>query len=321
VLRGTESIASTVVHETRTTGDGHVTSGDRRLSPEEAKRLWKRAVELQTEAADALEGTGRKAAATVGHQIGADFALAEVKEAAAAAGIEPRFVDRALAESDDAHESGSARSRLTKWLLGRGAGLLVASRRFESPPKAVHDALLATFATHDMTLIEVGEPVGDGGSSLSFALCTAKSSDPDYMRDLRRAGVREVHVCLEPSGADGCVVTLSAAAGQRAERKVTLGAAGAAAAGVVGGWGFGAMSAFATLQLGVGGVLGGTAIGAAMLLGTATGSGLGLRVTRNAQRLARRHGKEALDRLLQLAGVRLQHRTLDSAAGPSLPTS
>ena len=73
------------------------------LSPERAAAVWKRAAQLQAEAAQRLDERSR-ALAVRGEPDDADphdFTLDEVRAAALEAGIAPEFVALAVAAEDD----------------------------------------------------------------------------------------------------------------------------------------------------------------------------------------------------------------------------
>ena len=72
---------------------------EQRLSEEVAARLWKRAAELQSEAARRIEATSlQETEADNSEPATEGYALGHVRQAAEEAGISGEFVDAALAE-------------------------------------------------------------------------------------------------------------------------------------------------------------------------------------------------------------------------------
>ncbi len=65
---------------------------DTRISEEEARALWRRAAELQAEAARRLEERSRQLAPSDPAEVDG-YRLGDVRAAAADAGISPEFVD------------------------------------------------------------------------------------------------------------------------------------------------------------------------------------------------------------------------------------
>ncbi|MGH7576371.1 MAG: hypothetical protein ACREM1_14750 [Longimicrobiales bacterium] len=84
-----------------------------RLSEEEAQRVWKRAADLQSAAAD--RGSHPTVVSTESTESGGQtgYNLSQVRQAAAEVGIAPEFVALALAEEQDADVG--PRDRIDRW--------------------------------------------------------------------------------------------------------------------------------------------------------------------------------------------------------------
>jgi hypothetical protein len=284
-----------------------VTDDERRISREEARRLWKRAAELQTEASTRLDRESGDDASQGAGDLDSGYPLAQVRAAAADAGIAPEFVDLALAEGGELESPGSPRSRLARWLSGPGGRSAIASCRFEYSASVVQAAVLRVFPNHHLTLID-SRPIGpNDGGALTFALSVGPSEGIDFIRDLyQRAGVREVHLRIEPRGEAACVVVVSAPLRTSAEGHLVHGLISTVAGGAIGAWSVGALGAFAVLQLGVTSLVAGASIGVAMALGLGAGGRIGLGVSRTGFQTIQRAGAVALERLLQLVAVDLR---------------
>ena len=141
---------------------------DTRVTEERARLIWKRAAELQAEAAARLEERSRLLAPGEEGQTG-DFELADVRTAAVEAGISPEFVDLALAETKTipakTHSEG-AEARAKRFLGSSWVNGVEVTRVIEAPPKAVYEALQRVLpsARYALLLVDtLGErPLEDG---------------------------------------------------------------------------------------------------------------------------------------------------------------
>ena len=142
------------------------------LSEEQAGAVWKRAAQLQAEAAARLERDSRDAVATSTQRSlpTEGYRARDVEAAAIEAGISKRFVDVALAELQRGGPVSPAISRgwsdaVARWLIG-GAETVRVSRVIHRPPAEALRALGPSFAAGDMRL-QLRETIGphplDGG--------------------------------------------------------------------------------------------------------------------------------------------------------------
>lgn len=148
---------------------------ERVISEEEARAIWRRAAELQAEAATRLRqryqlpqqasSSGGSSDPTSGYRLG------DVERAAVEAGIASEFVTLALAEGPsagplDAVEPSSREERVWRTMLGTSRRSLLVARRFAAPPRLVLEAIGQTVAQFpwEMTLRDTvgGHPL-DGG--------------------------------------------------------------------------------------------------------------------------------------------------------------
>ena len=145
------------------------------LSEAQAAAIWRRAAQLQAEAATRLE---KSSAAEASRRVESPsatsgFRARDVEQAAVEAGISQRFVALALAEVREPGsgmpalaEEGSARSRLVTTMLGTRQRSLSASRILRHPPRDVLKALGRTLQGSPF-LLSLQDQVGghplDGG--------------------------------------------------------------------------------------------------------------------------------------------------------------
>ena len=106
-----------------------------RISEEKARALWRRAAELQAEAARRLEERSRQLAPrgqSADMEEVEGYRLADVRAAAEEAGISPEFVDHALVESRNTGLVNTAQARpsaMAARFLGQPPLKLEVSRR------------------------------------------------------------------------------------------------------------------------------------------------------------------------------------------------
>ena len=160
--------------------------GHRVLSEDEASLVWRRAAQLQAEAAARLEREARAtrahavvasgtdaAAASQGAPATSTYRLQDVESAAVEAGISQRFVALALSELPKdadalsaAVEEGTARERVGRAMLGRVQRSISVSRIIRSPAREVLKSIGRTFqgVPYRMTLHDqIGAHPLDGG--------------------------------------------------------------------------------------------------------------------------------------------------------------
>jgi len=148
-----------------------------RISEEQARRLWERAAELQAEATRRREQEkGQSAGEALPGSTSGDndeaggYSLLHVREAGAEAGIQPEFVDMALAEETVLElEGGGGQTRLDRIatrLLRDGRPALEVRRSFAYPARAVwltlEDVLRGEPNEFDLLELQGGSPVEGG---------------------------------------------------------------------------------------------------------------------------------------------------------------
>lgn len=185
---------------------------DRRLSDEQARRLWQRAAELQSEAARTLEErSAGLAEREADDDPGAGYSITHVRQAALEAGISPEFVDLAIQEarSDDDPDEGIAGR-----IMGEGPRWLTVSRLYEFPAEKVFQSMQRVFPQMRLSLVDTrGEPLEGGW--MDFELPAVGLQDTHrLMVDLYHwADIREFHVRISPLGEERSEVTIRAPLG------------------------------------------------------------------------------------------------------------
>jgi len=260
-------------------------SQDDFLSQEDATRLWKRAAEIQAEAARQAEIEAASAAAgdldAASDSDPSDgYALTHVRAAAVEAGIGQEFVDAALADmrTEQALPSGSG---IARRFLGNPDDALTASRLINAPVAEVLRAMEAVMPEEPFGLSlrdRRGDP--EAGGLLIFTIPGASISgatQPGFVGQASYADLREIYASLRPVGESSCVLTLrgpiawaysinagigSLVTGGGAGLGLGVGSGSAAvAAGVLSTAGFATAAAVVAAGLVGGGLIGG-AIGA-----------------------------------------------------------
>jgi hypothetical protein len=146
-----------------------MTEPNESLSPERAAAVWKRAAQLQAEAAQRLDERSR-ALAVRGEPADADphdFTLDEVRAAALEAGIAPEFVALAVAEAGTAHEEplSPAGDRAATRYFGVSQRTLEVARTIERPAAQVYEAMQRVLPAHPWYLAlrdSTGDPLAGG---------------------------------------------------------------------------------------------------------------------------------------------------------------
>ena len=223
-----------------------------RLDSEQAMAVWRRAAELQAEAAARLEvrvrGNDTRALAPSveggspdGTSASDGFRLRDVEAAAVEAGISQRFVALALDELR-AQDLGGVRTpevsplteRLARRVFGTDQRTLAVSRVFRAPPREVLQALGRTLQTAPWQLALKdtlgGHPLDGGVLVFTFPAMV----DGSYKWTWTRYGVYvpEVRVSLAPLPGDGRACEVTMAVDLRQGLRANLIAYGAAASGV-----------------------------------------------------------------------------------------
>lgn len=276
-----------------------------RFSDEQARRLWERATQLQAEAARRREALGPGEGGSDAEGDAGDgsmgYAVEHVRQAALEAGIDPEFVDQALAEARSGMLSEEAEdTSFADRFLGPGPHWLVAEQTVKLAPREVLEALRRVFPRLKLTLVDSRGGRPEEGGVLVFEV--------DYMRammqnralmELAHASVSEVHASLHPTSDGGCRIVLKAPQVKPRRTSARVGLPSV----VVTGLGIGAAAtAIAFSVMGAGGI---TAVEALLGVSAAVGSGgaggFGFReIWRQLQNWGHRKGQKGLERLLQL---------------------
>lgn len=274
------------------------------LDEEEATRVWKRAAQLQAEAAlraEALAEAAREAEAGESEKADVDppsgYALTHVRSAALEVGIGSEFVDAALADLRvERALPQRKRLTLTRWLLRDTPDTLTARRVIEASVAGVLSATEAVFP-HDPYRLTLTDRQGDplDGGVLAFDIQGLNSPFPQgFALEAKYGGMRQVLLSLRmiEGAKPSCEVTLRSPLAW-SQNTIDLGM-GSIVTGVAAGIGGSAgVAAIVMLSaaLPVAAVL--AAIG-----GAVAGGGLGLKGYRTLHRYGTRRGLKALDGLL-----------------------
>jgi hypothetical protein len=198
------------------------------MSSEAAAELWRRAAQLQAEAALRLEERSRALGAD--HSNGADpqaFSVDEVRAAAVEAGIAPEFITLAIAELQ-ADPAGGLPAELedsaTKF-LGTSERSIELSRRIDLPAAQVYAALQRVLPVNPWLLMlrdVSGDPVSGGTMVFEMpSLMTLSGNVTPLGYHAMSVDVQQVHISLRPiEGTGGTACELLVRAGlQRSVRR------------------------------------------------------------------------------------------------------
>ena len=157
-------------------------SGEQVLSEVQAAAIWRRAAQLQVEAASRLERESSDASRRVeGPSPSSGYRARDVQQAAVEAGISQRFVALALAEARPAAggalapvvEAGTTRNRLVTTVLGTDKRAISASRIIRHSPRDVLQAMGRALQGHPYSLVLAdqlgGHPLDGGVLVFEFA--------------------------------------------------------------------------------------------------------------------------------------------------------
>jgi hypothetical protein len=279
----------------------------RRFSDEEARRLWERATQLQAEAARRREtlpaGDGGSGDDGDDDEASQGYAVEHVRQAALEAGIDPEFMDQALAEARSGMlPAPSQDTSFADRFLGDGAHWLVAREEVELSVRECLDALRRVFPRLGLNLVDSrgGRPEKGGVLVFEAGNLAATMSNKTLMQ-LSYASVSEIHASFHalPGDDEGCRVVLKAplVKQRRTSAQIGLPSVLVTGAGVCA-----AAMAVAVSALGAGGLTGiETIMGVGAGMGGGGVAGVGMhRVWRWMQRYGQDKAQEGLDRLLQM---------------------
>jgi hypothetical protein len=294
--------------ETRTRRSTDMTESDESLSPDRAAAVWRRAAQLQAEAAQRLDERSRTLAVR-GEPAGADphdFTLDEVRAAALEAGIAPEFVALAVAEAgaDPEEALSPAGDRAATRYLGVSQRSIEVARTIDRPAAQVYEAMQRVLPTHPWYLSlrdSTGDPLAGGILVFDVPAYTMGNTNP-FAYHATTVDVKQLQVMLRPApGRAGaaCEVVVSAGLTRSVRRNLIASGWLSGAFGALGGGGATGLAALA----GVGGaMLALPAVAGAAVLGG--GMAVGYRAL---YRHSLRKLTEELGRLLQ--GVDAHART------------
>ncbi len=186
---------------------------DRRLSEEEARRLWERAARLHAESAakELTAGEGDSEAESPESADRSDYSVDVVVRSAVEAGIPAEYVRRALEEMSP---DGEPLGKVDVWAdryLGEGGRTLRVARTVDGSVDAVYAALQRVFpnAPYQLTLTSTDGRDPRSGGRLTFEVPTyagfagAGASSKAVMQVRHWADIRELHVRLLPKPPEG----------------------------------------------------------------------------------------------------------------------
>jgi len=297
------------------------------LSGDQARLLWRRAAELQAEAARRLEERSRLLA-PADRDGGSGFQVAEVKSAALEAGISPEFVELALAEVEASGSSkapSEAIERRARRFLGIKQSSLDVSRVIDSPPAEVFESLQRVLPSPRYALLHVNtlgdDPLKDGVFVFEPpSMWTQAGTASDFASKMGGLGVKRLYVSLREIGPDKSELSVRVPMlrGLRTNYLAGLGAVGAAGggAGVLGA--FLAAGAVGGIGVAAAPILAVTMIGAGILSGGSIG-GLSAWGIRAGFRHSIRKAEEVLGTLLQVVDVGARSKGAFALPAPVLP--
>lgn len=284
-----------------------MTEPEATLSPERAAEVWRRAAQLQAQAAQRLEE--RSHALAIGRASAdphpQDFSLDEVRAAAVEAGIAPEFVALAVAEAGGGTEqplSPAGESAATAY-LGVAHRTVEVARIVERPAAQVYEAMQRVLVAHPwyLALRDItGDPVDGGILVFDIPAYTSSCMTP-FAYHATAVDVKQLQVMLRPvpGRAGACELVVSAALTRSVRRNFKV---AGWLTGLMGGLGAGGGAGVAAMMGLAGGMVALPVAGAAVAMGGATAVGI-----RALYRYSLRNFTELLGRLLQ--GVDAHART------------
>ena len=292
---------------------------DTRISEEEARALWRRAAELQAEAARRLEERSRQLAPRDHPSDTADaegYNLSDVRAAAEDAGISPEFLDHALVESrnralvEGALERPSA---LAARFLGQPPRTLEVSRVIHAPAEEVYAAMQRVLPEHPyrLTLVDHhgADPI-DGGMLVFKAPAysyTATAADQSFAYEMLWADLKQLVFSLRrlDTSPPATELTVRVSLSYSQKKNMWVGGIMSGIGAALGGVGSAFAGGAAAVAFGIGGV----AVGAAamgFLAGGASFGGLAMLGYRKLYRYALRRGEKAVRDLLGSIAVDIE---------------
>ena len=253
-----------------------------RISEEQARALWRRAAELQAEAARRLEARSRQLAprgdATDPAEV-EGYRLEDVRAAAEEAGISPEFVDHALVEArSETLVAGTReqRSVVADRFLGNPPLTLEVSRVIRAPAQEVYAAMQRILPKRPFRLSLVDHHGADplDGGVLVFKTpaysYTPTTADQSFAYEMALADLKQLLFSLRRMDTSPPSTELTVRASMTHSHKLALWVGGSVS-GVfasLGGVGGGFVGAAAGVGLGIGGLAAGAAAAGFLAGGT-----------------------------------------------------
>ena len=280
---------------------GHANNDDY-LSEEQAHALWRRAAQLQAEAADRKEAKARLLAGS-GDQAEQAIHVTDVERAGVEAGIAPEFMRLARAETM-AHGSKpmSPRwERFTDRFLGNARRTIEISRTFDVPPRQVLDTMGRVFPANPYYL-NVIETLGDpaAGGVMVFDITRRAEASTSFSWDMLLSDIKQILVTLQPAEDRTDATDVVVVASLNYSRRLNLGVGGVFA-GVAGFAGASAGTAVGMGILGLGALAALPAVAGAVGGATLLAAGY-----RPMYRWGIGRGQHALEGLLRAVDLRLR---------------
>lgn len=286
--------------------------GEEYVTEEQARELWRRAAQLQAEAADRRDARIRRLAADADASDSV-MHVSDVETAAAEAGIPAEFMRLARAETIG---RGSAPmsprwEALTTRLLGNDQRFLEVSRIIEASPRQLLEAIGRAFPANPyyLNLLDtLGDPVA--GGVLIFEV--TRSSGLGYTSftwEMALADIRHILVVIRPFEGEPVACDVVLGANLNYSRRLNFGV-GSTLTGAVGLAG-GTAGTVAGVALGIGAL---TALTA--LAGAAGSFGLATLAYRKMFRWSVGRGRKAIEELLRAIDVRIRAGDIIPPARP-----
>ncbi len=299
---------------------------DRRITQQQAERIWRRAAELQAAAAERQEKRVRLAAAGAEPVDTEGVQVSDVRAAAIEAGIGEEYLQLALAETEaDAAirpGHGGRMDRLAERFLGDPPDAVEVGRTIAATPEAVYEAMQRLFPNppFGLSLIDTRGRDTFIDGVLVFAHDASLAPGSGFTSELNLGDVKQIFITLRAGAEAGtCDIVLRAPLTRR-RLNLMLGSVLTGATGSVSGLlGAGAGSILAAAL----GIFGGAA--AAVVLAPAIGAGAlgvsgGVFGYRRMYRWGMRQARNALESLAQALVVDARTRgafTRRPLPGPS----
>ena len=299
------------------------------ISEEQARALWRRAAELQAEAARRLEERSQQLAPR-GHSADPveveGYRLADVRAAAEDAGISAEFLDRALVESRNGALGEGVEERpsaMAARFLGQPPHSLEVSRVIHAPAEEVYAAMQRVLPARPFRLNLIDHHGADplDGGVLVFKVpaysYTAATADQSFAYEMAWIDLKQLLFSLRRLDTDPPATELTVQGSLTHSHKLNMWVGGgisgvlALLSGVGGAFAGGA----AGVALGIGGLTAGAAVAGFLAGGVGVG-GLAMLGWRGVYRYALRRGEKAIRNLIGSIAV-----DIETGGGFSSPKS